>query len=311
MKNNTSVSSYDEGTMYVISAGWGAPPYMYFEQPYSAYGNTTLHFNLLSVYKNGTLHFEAKDINGSTFDEVRLNKDVRNYNGISILTNSTIPGFILDQSMKKINFNVSDVSNVTGFFNVTIPKQLLGGPYTVHLDDSLITATSTENATHAFIYTTYIFPSSQNTLVDHTIDIVGTIAYSTISCATSSDSITTNDSTTVFGSINPAISTGVTIQINTNVDTTWTNLKTVTTTSDGSYSYIWNSSSAGTYNFRAIWSGNSNYYGATSSVKTLNVKNPTAISCQLSQVSTTINDNVTISGAINPVRSGGSHYNLL
>jgi len=304
MKNNTCVSSYDKGTMYVTSAGWGAPPYEYFEQPYSAYGNTILHFNLLSVYKNGTLHLEAKDINGSTFDEVMLNKDVRNYNGISILTNSTIPGFILDQSMKKINFNVSDVANVTGFFNVTIPKQLLGGPYTVHLDDSLITATLTENATHAFIYTTYTFPSSQNTLIGQSIDIVGTIVYSTISCATSSDSLTTDDSTTVFGSINPATSTGVTIQINTNGDTAWNNLETVITASDGSYSYIWRPSSAGTYNLRAIWSGNSNYYGATSSVKTLNVKNPTAITCQLSQVSTTITDNVTISGAINPTRSG-------
>lgn len=245
------------------------------------------------MYKNGTLHLEAKDINGSTFDEVRLNKDVRNYNGISILTNSTIPGFTLDQSLKKINFNVSDVANVIGFFNVTIPKQLLGGPYTVRLDDSPITATSTENATHAFIYTTYTFPSSQNTLVDHTINIIGTIVYCTISCAVSSDSITINDPATVFGSINPAISTGVTIQINTNGDLTWNNLKNVTTASDGSYSYIWDPSSVGTYNLRAIWSGNSNYYGATSSVKTLNVKNPTTITCQLSQVSTTITDNVT------------------
>ncbi|MCK5403507.1 hypothetical protein KAI60_05270, partial [Candidatus Bathyarchaeota archaeon] len=300
MKNNTYLSSYDEGTMYVVSAGWGAPPYEYFEQPYSAYGNSILHFNLLSVYKNGTLHLEAKDINGFTFDEVKLTKDVKNYNGISILTNSTTPGFIFDQSKKTINFNVSDAANDTGFFNVTIPKQLLGGPYTVLLDNSPISTTSTENATHAFIYTTYTFPPSQNNFVNLTIDIVGTIVYSTLSCTTSPDSITANDSTTVFGSINPAISVEVTIQINTNGDLAWNNLTTLTTASDGSYSFIWNASSAGIYNLRSIWSGNSNHYGATSPVKTLNIKNTTIITCQLSQVSTTIPDTVTISGTVNP-----------
>jgi predicted phosphodiesterase len=304
MKNNTSVSSHDEGTMYVTSAGWGAPSYTFFEQSYSASGNNTLHFTLINVYKNGTLHLEAKDVTGYTFDEVRLNKDVLNYNGISILTNSTIPGFILNQSMKKINFNVSDVANIIGFFNVTIPKQLLGGPYTVRLDNSLITTTLTENATHSFIYTTYTFPSSQNTLVNHTIDIVGTIVYSNISCATSSDNITTNDDTTIFGSINPAVSAEVTIQINANGDVAWNNLETVIAASDGSYSYLWNQSSAGTYDLRATWSGNSAYYGATSPIKTLTVKNPTTITCQLSKVSTTITNNVTISGIVNPTRSG-------
>jgi hypothetical protein len=206
--------------------------------------------------------------------------------------------------MKKITFNVIDIANVTGFFNVTIPKQFLGGPYIVHLDDIPITATSIENATHTFIYATYTVPSSQNTLRAHTIDIVGTIVYSTLSCSTSSDSLTTDDSTTIFGTITPAISTEVTLQITTNGEAAWNNLTIVNTTSDGAYSYRWNPSLAGTYTLRATWSGDSNYYSATSSVTTLTVKNFTTINCHLSQASPTLTDTIIISGAINPPRSG-------
>jgi 3',5'-cyclic AMP phosphodiesterase CpdA len=74
MKNNTIVSSYREGTMYMTSGGWGAPLYDYVVQSYSAYGNQTHHFTLISVYGNGTLHLEAKDVNGFTFDEVWVSK---------------------------------------------------------------------------------------------------------------------------------------------------------------------------------------------------------------------------------------------
>jgi PKD repeat protein len=76
MKNNTRVSSYDNGTMYLTSGAWGAPLYDYIEQPYSAYGKKALHFTLFRLYQNGTLHLEAKDITGSTFDKVTLYKNV-------------------------------------------------------------------------------------------------------------------------------------------------------------------------------------------------------------------------------------------
>jgi predicted phosphodiesterase len=306
MKNDTVVSSYDEGRMYVTSAGWGAPPYAYFEQAYSAYGNSSLHYTLLSVYSNGTLHLEAKDVNGLTFDETKLTKDVRNYNGISISTTSTIPGFTFDQSTKKITFTVSDSPTSTGFCNVTVPKPLLGGSYTVYLDGTLHTAISTENATHASIYTTYTFPPSQDPSVGQSIDIVGSIVYSALSYAVSSDSLTTDDSTTIFGTITPAIATEVILQIKTNGEAAWNILTTVPTTSAGTYSYQWHPSSTGTFNLRAVWAGDSNYFGTTSSVKTLTVKNPTTLSCQLSQTSLPLTDNIVISGTITPPRSGAS-----
>ncbi len=76
MKNNTCVTSYENGTMYLTSGAWGAPLYDYVEQPYSAYGKKALHFMLFQLYQNGTLHLEAKDVAGSTFDEVTLSKNV-------------------------------------------------------------------------------------------------------------------------------------------------------------------------------------------------------------------------------------------
>lgn len=306
MKNNTVISSYDEGTMYVVSAGWGAPQYTYFEQPYSAYGKTALHFTLLNVYSNGTLHLEAKDVNGVTFDDVKLIKDVKNYNGVSISTTSIIPGFTFDQSMKKITFTISDLPTSTGFCNVTLPKSILGGPYTVYLDGVIHTDITTENSTHSSVYTTYTFPTSQDSFVEQSIDIFGSIIYSTLSCSVSSDSITTDDTTTIFGTITPTTAAEVILQIKTNGETAWNNLANVSATSDGAYSYQWHPSSMGTFNLRAVWSGDSNYFGATSSIKTLTVKNPTAISCQLSQSSLPLTDDVVISGAIMPPRSGVS-----
>jgi predicted phosphodiesterase len=76
MKNNAEVSSYEEGTMYLTSAGWGAPLYDFVEQPYSAYGKKALHFTLFQLYQNGTLHVEAKDVTGATFDKVTLYKNI-------------------------------------------------------------------------------------------------------------------------------------------------------------------------------------------------------------------------------------------
>ncbi|MGQ9722039.1 MAG: metallophosphoesterase [Candidatus Jordarchaeum sp.] len=74
MYNNSIASSYQEGTMYLTSGGWGVPTHDYTPQLYSDYGNETHHFVLINVFTNGTLHLEATDINGYVFDHVWLNK---------------------------------------------------------------------------------------------------------------------------------------------------------------------------------------------------------------------------------------------
>jgi len=70
--------SPENGTIYVVSAGWGAP--LYSENhggwwlasgPYARY-----HFTLIDVYENGMLHMKAVDLNGDVFDDLIIQKGV-------------------------------------------------------------------------------------------------------------------------------------------------------------------------------------------------------------------------------------------
>lgn len=69
--------SYREGTMYLTAGAWGAPLHAYVQQSYSAYGLSAYHFVLASMFQNGSLHLEAKDINGQTFDSVWLHSKLK------------------------------------------------------------------------------------------------------------------------------------------------------------------------------------------------------------------------------------------
>jgi hypothetical protein len=72
MNDSAPVFSYRVGSMYVTAGGWGAPIHSYVPEPCSAYGSDVYHFVLAYVYKNGSLHLEAKDVNGVTFDSAWL-----------------------------------------------------------------------------------------------------------------------------------------------------------------------------------------------------------------------------------------------
>ena len=89
-----------------------------------------------------------------------------------------------------------------------------------------------------------------------------------IMCNISSQSITNGSSVTVSGAINAAVSAQVKIQTSTD-GTTWNDLSTVTTASDGKYSYTWTPTATGTYKVRATWTGDTTYLGATSPETTL------------------------------------------
>ncbi|MEM2589438.1 MAG: hypothetical protein QXT44_06530, partial [Candidatus Bathyarchaeia archaeon] len=71
------------------------------------------------------------------------------------------------QENMQISFKVAGIDGTTGFCNVTIPNILLGGPYTVLVNDTPITPTITSNSTHTFIKFTYNHS-------EKTIKIVGT-----------------------------------------------------------------------------------------------------------------------------------------
>ena len=100
--------------------------------------------------------------------EFQVNVDEAAFN-ISVRTDSTISGFVFDKSNKTMTFDVEGDSGTSGFFNVTLPTRLLGGPYTVKIDDATVLEgyDAPTNGTHAFIYCTYNHSS-------HAIEIKGT-----------------------------------------------------------------------------------------------------------------------------------------
>ena len=75
---------------------------------------------------------------------------------VSIHSNSTVANFIFNQSLKQISFNIEGQSGTTGFCNVTIPKDLLEGPYSVMTDESQPLAVDEQsNDSHSFLYFSY------------------------------------------------------------------------------------------------------------------------------------------------------------
>ncbi|MEM3784070.1 MAG: carboxypeptidase-like regulatory domain-containing protein, partial [Candidatus Bathyarchaeia archaeon] len=88
---------------------------------------------------------------------------------VEVVSNSTVTNFNFSQQQMKISFIVAGDEGTAGFCNVTIPNVLLGGPYTVLVNGTPITAVWTWNSTHSFIYFTY-------THSEHNIEIVGSTA---------------------------------------------------------------------------------------------------------------------------------------
>jgi len=127
---------------------------------------------------------------------------------------------------------------------------------------------------------------------------------STISCLVSSSNITIGDRVVISGSIAPARSS-VNVNISYSAHGSWIVLATLSSASDGTYSYSTKPASVGSYQFRASWLGDSSYLGATSSIVSVSVnKIATTISCKTSSTDITQGDTITVSGSISPALSG-------
>jgi parallel beta-helix repeat protein len=80
---------------------------------------------------------------------------------ITITSNSTISALRLNQPEMQLLLNATHLEGTNGYSNVTVPKSLLdGNPWTVSVDGQAPTYSSiTHNATHSFLYFTYIHAS--------------------------------------------------------------------------------------------------------------------------------------------------------
>ena len=83
-------------------------------------------------------------------------------------SNSTISNFQFIQEEKKLMFNVTGPADTSGFCNITIPNQLLGGPFTIMVDGQTVSEVlSFDNGTHSWLHFAYLHSLRR-------IEIIGT-----------------------------------------------------------------------------------------------------------------------------------------
>ena len=67
----------ENGIVYVVSGGWGAPLYSSGPKWFTARGPISKYnFVVVDVFENGTLHLRAIDMNGEVIDEFSISKEV-------------------------------------------------------------------------------------------------------------------------------------------------------------------------------------------------------------------------------------------
>ena len=82
-------------------------------------------------------------------------------------SNSTVSNFQFVKEDKKLLFNVTGPTDTRGFCNITIPNQLLGGPFNVAFDEQILSEVlSFDNGTHTWLHFSYLHS-------EHEIEIVG------------------------------------------------------------------------------------------------------------------------------------------
>jgi len=92
---------------------------------------------------------------------------------VKLVINAT-PSSELDTSgltdLHTISYTLQGIPETTGMSNITIPNEMLGGPYTITVDGGLpqYEATPDDNGTHTTLYFTYLHTGT------HTVEIIGT-----------------------------------------------------------------------------------------------------------------------------------------
>jgi hypothetical protein len=75
--SSESFESPENGTIYIVSGGWGAPNYEADPHWYSAQGPIKdYHFTVFDIYENGMLHLKAVNFENEVIDEFTIQKSV-------------------------------------------------------------------------------------------------------------------------------------------------------------------------------------------------------------------------------------------
>jgi hypothetical protein len=177
---------------------------------------------------------------------------------------SSVEDISFDRNVKTIRFTVDGYSDI-GWCRVVVPKELLGGPFTVLVDGATVAHTQTENATHNFFSFTY-----QHS--EHTVELVGTTVAAqsaTISLSVSETSLTEGDEVIVYGAIEPPAQVSITLTYTMPDSSTLT--RTATSSSDGSFSDSFEPTVTGSWSVQASCAGSETQAGATSATRSFTV----------------------------------------
>jgi hypothetical protein len=152
-------------------------------------------------------------------------------------------------------------------------------------------------------------PAPEANLADNTFtygDVTVTKWASTVGMVVSPQSVNFGQGTIVSGSISPLrAGVDVTLQYRLGTAGAWSNASKVQTSAQGAYLFNWTPPTAGTYEVRSIWNGDSITFGNMSTVTTLTIRRVASeLSLDVSSTSTNAGSTVTISGTTTPAIAG-------
>jgi hypothetical protein len=126
-------SSPEDGTVYIVSGGWGAPLYGGSAQWWTAHGpDSKYHFVVVDIFDNGTLHLRAVDRNGSVFDTFTIVKP-----RIDV---SISPGYQGAPPKSTLDYTVTVTNTWTDNDNYVLTvSDTEGWEDNISLDDNLLT----------------------------------------------------------------------------------------------------------------------------------------------------------------------------
>jgi hypothetical protein len=217
-----------------------------------------------------------------------------------------------------INVTVANQGDSTATFNVTVTYDSLtvskqtvtnlapGGTTELHF---VWNTTSTVAGTYNITCVAERIPGEGDISDNSYVAGQVTVSKKSSSISLSASLVTFNigDSTVLSGAIIPSPNlTEVYISYRP-TGGTWTKFPKIVTNEEGAFTYSWKPNTAGTYELKVEWSGDSTLEGSVSSVLSITVnKTNSILTIELSEDSVTSGSSVTISGAVSPVRVGAS-----
>jgi hypothetical protein len=230
---------------------------------------------------------------------------------ITLTTNNTTPA--VNQSFTLSGTLTAGTTPLSGE-NVTIYHLLNGIRYndttntTNATGQIALTTSGASTGTRTYSATFTGDTSYQNSTSSAvTITVINITKMGTALTIAAPASALTKQNFTVNGTLSASAvgvgSANITLQRSTN-NAAWTNATTTATDVNGNYQFSYNESAAGTYYYRAAYSGNATYGSVTSNTVSVNItKASTALTLTASNTTPAVNQSVTFTATL---RSGGT-----